>query len=263
MLKMQVWDTAGKVEQRSIVRSYLRGTHIVLLVCDRQNPETLPDWLWSDLRADLNDQTVCWLVADSHGKLEEIADQAVSGLTQLLLEKHSLKVAGVTVFDFTDKVSFNLCLHDIFKHLMMTPRPSYNGVYLPAVAKKPAIYCYSNTIVGDNSDSTGSTTTTTTAKQLRVDIQLKGPLNIEIPVRDANSRWCCTVTDDQLLIGDQPYPYIYWDANWPSCQSDKGDVDTNDVIVNNSHYCTSSILRTTLTLVTSRYKQQFLMLAGD
>ena len=266
-LKVQLWDTAGKVEQRSIVRSYLRGTHVVLLVCDRQQPAALLDWLWPDMQQTiLSDQTVCWLIADNHGKPDETADQTVISLTQQLLEKQSLKVAGATVFDFTDKANFNLCLHDIFKHLVMSSRRSYNGVYEPVAAKKPAIYCYSDTgdVVSNNNN---------VSKQLRVDIQLKGQLNIEIPTRDADSRWCCTVTGDQLSINNQPYPYIYWDANWPVRQGDGADiaVDTNSVSdsvnsLNRDNGVSDNLHRVPSTLqlaLTSRCKQQFLMLAGD
>lgn len=255
-LKLQLWDSAGRVDHKNIVRSYVRGSHVMLLVCDRDQPQTLVDWLWSDLHTDLGDQTVCWLIADNHGKPDKVADEAVSALIQQLSDKQSLRVAGASVFDFTDRSDFYPCLHNIFKQLTMSARRSYNGVYQPAPVKKPAIYLYSSAAAGTAGSADRD-------KQLKVDIQLKGPLNIEIPTRDADSRWCCKVTGDQLVINDKSYPYIYWDANWPQ-HHHQDDADADDVVINTgvdgSLYSVSSTLQAALT---SRRKQQFLMLAAD
>jgi len=37
--KLQIWDTAGQKRFRSIVQSYYRGAHIILLVVDLSNIE--------------------------------------------------------------------------------------------------------------------------------------------------------------------------------------------------------------------------------
>jgi small GTP-binding protein len=44
-VKIQLWDTAGQERFRGVTKSYYKGSHAVVLVCDATNPKSFDDVL--------------------------------------------------------------------------------------------------------------------------------------------------------------------------------------------------------------------------
>lgn len=75
-IKLQVWDTAGQEEFRSITRSYYRASAVALVVYDVTRKETFRNarrWI-DEIRAEANPSVVLVLIAN---KIDLTADREV------------------------------------------------------------------------------------------------------------------------------------------------------------------------------------------
>jgi len=83
----QVWDTAGQERYRSIVRSYYRAAHAILLVFDLTNPtsfENVEDWVSSITEQTQDDTTIMVLVGNKTDCVNKVQATGSAGFARPL-----------------------------------------------------------------------------------------------------------------------------------------------------------------------------------
>jgi len=218
-IKLHCWDTAGDKRFATAVCSYLRNTQFVLLFCDLTNPHDTLAWLVNNkIPNNISYNTKIFLVCDSWLVPKDCDDGGNSIIKQLQADitgtHSSINIIDTLIFDFRKQQEFATNLNTVFGNL--NKGDIFHNLLTNQVAcKKPAIYIYDRQSTQNNNITSDGNQTTSYNYTTQVDIQLHGHMNVEIPIRDDDSRWQCQVMADGLLIQNKVYPYIYWEADWP------------------------------------------------
>jgi len=212
-IKLQCWDTAGEARFATIATSYMRATQFVLLFCDMRKPQETLSWLTNNqILSNISYDTKVFLVCNTH--LMSGHDNDINQLQATITDTYpNLSLVDSLVFDFCKRDEILSNLSTVLNSILLNDNGQRVEFLIPRqiVCKKPAIYIYDSDSRQNRDDGTNQQKEYNT----KVGIQLHGKMNVEIPVRDINDTWSCSVVDSGLIIQDQVYPYIYWEADWP------------------------------------------------
>lgn len=129
-IRLQFWDCSGDLVFRSVINSYPRGAQLVFLLVDLSQPDSLLEWL-EQLQPSLSGSASCWLIADTKAttvttaaltttvttaETDLVPQQVLLKLQDQLQHNFHIRLSGIRVLNFADKVQLNCLLHDCFKH---------------------------------------------------------------------------------------------------------------------------------------------------
>ena len=188
-VKLQLWDTAGDQRFRSIVKSYLRGCQLFFLIYKENETDVVQTYIESlELVRYRSENSRFILMCDKPVSTSTRMDVNVDWIQGINVDYHFL-------FDFSNNEHFKEILDMIFP-VMLTDKKFCRYISTTSVvSKKPAIYLYGE-------------------KGTNIDIELKTSalLSVEIPKRNLDGKWNCTIEENNLTINRSTHDYIYWEA---------------------------------------------------
>lgn len=111
-IRLQLWDTAGQERFRTLIPSYIRDSHVAIVVYDITNRQSFKDasrWI-DDVRTERGDQVIIVLV----GNKTDLRDNRVVTVDE---GEAKAKELGVLFMETSAKAGYNV--KGLFKRLLL------------------------------------------------------------------------------------------------------------------------------------------------
>ena len=110
-IQIEVWDTAGQEEYRSLLPLYFKGTHVALICCDKYNTSSIPEW--AEIVMDYCETAKLLIVLT---KSDMLTPEQEDELTEEMIEYGSDPYGAKTVYVTSAKESVGI--HNLFANIV-------------------------------------------------------------------------------------------------------------------------------------------------